>query len=127
MDYKLHDGTLFDYSANVYCGVLITQKVLKKLAALQAEYLENVKSILSDGADAGDVFPSSWTLHYPEGKQTEVRYIDLSEDVRKRIELAVNKDAPRVQKLVFIAKSMDEAKRMAEARYNAINPSEVQP
>ncbi len=113
--YEMHPGTLYDYTAGVQCGVLVTEKVMRKLAALQALHLEAVKRLLTDSE--GEVFPSMWTLHYPEGKQTTVRYIDTSSTVAERIRSAVVSRQPTAEYPVFIASSMDEARDMADARH----------
>lgn len=117
-DYVLHNGSLYDYTAGVYCGVLVKENVMRKLVALQHKHMEAVKQILTDEADKGNVFPSMWTLHYPEGEQTTVHYIDTSEDVYRLIDTAVYGHQPRHIPLVFVAGSMEEAKAMADAHYN---------
>lgn len=118
--YEMHPGTLYDYTAGCHCGVLVTEKVLRKLAALQTQHLEAVKRLLTDSE--GEVFPSMWTLHYPDGKQTTVRYIDRSTTVAERIRAAGIARKPTAEYPVFIASSMDEAKRMADARHAELNP-----
>ena len=115
--YTTHNGTLYDYTAGVLCGVLVKEKVMRKLVALQAKHLEDVKRVLSDGADNGEVFPSSWSLHYPNGNQEVVNYIETGQDVRLRIQSAIKANPPKVCKTVFIASGMDEASRMADARF----------
>lgn len=117
-EYKIHDQDLYDYSAGVYCGVLITKSVMQKLAKLQAEHLEKVRRVLLDEADSGNVYASSWTLHYPGGKQTEVRYINTSEDVKRRLRTATTACQPKLCALVFYAGSMDDAKSQADARFS---------
>ena len=94
---------------------------MRKLAALQAQHLESVKRLLSDEADRGNVYPSMWTLHHPDGVQTTVRFIDTSEDLKGRIKNATITRQPTAQPLVFIAGSMDEAKQMADARHAALH------
>lgn len=116
MTYKLHEGTLFSYSAGVLCGVLVKESVMKKLVKLQTKHLEDVKRILSDGADKGEVFPKHWTLHYPNGVQTIVNFIDTSRDIKTSIRCATTGATPERKELVFIAKSMQEAEDMADAR-----------
>jgi len=120
MSYKTYDGTLYDYSAGVYCGVLVKERIMRKLAALQAKHLEDVKRVLSDAADNDEAFPSMWTLHYPEGKQTEVRFIESGDSMTRRIKAATTANPPIARKLVFIADSMDEAKVAADARHAAL-------
>ena len=118
--YETHNGTLYDYTAGTCVGVLVKENVMRKLVRLQHEHLEKVKRVLSDGADKGDVFPSMWTLHYPNGKQVTVKYIDTSASVLYRIKNATTAEQPVPHDLVFIANSMDEAKRMADARHEAL-------
>lgn len=111
-----YPGTLYDYTAGVLCGVLVTERVMKKLAALQANHLELVRRVLHDNMD--EVFPSSWTLHYPEGKQVAVHYIDRAPRTRveDRIKSATHSSQPLARFPVFIAASQDEAKMLADAR-----------
>lgn len=118
-EYEVHHGTLYDYNAGCQVGVLIKENVMRKLLKLQHQHLDAVKRLLTDEAENGNVFPSMWTLHYPEGKQTTVRFIDKSENLAMRIKSAVCAAQPRVEKLVFIASSMDEAERMANAHHAA--------
>lgn len=114
MSYELKNGSLYQYSAGVYCGVIMKQNVMKKLAKLQAEHLREVKKILTDGADNGDVFPHMWTLHHPNGVQTMVHFIDKGADVYENINYAITHQQPVHLNKVFIASSMDEAKQMAD-------------
>lgn len=120
MDYKIHNGSLYDYTAGVACGVLVKEKIMRKLVKIQNRYLEEIKRVLSDGADSGSVFPSMWTLHYPQGIQTHVYYIDSAADVKNNIEWAIKADTPTHRPLVFIAKNMKDAERMADARYEEV-------
>jgi hypothetical protein len=123
-EYTTHTGTLYDYTAGTLCGVLVTEKAMRKLAALQAQHLEAVKRLLHDEAGHGNVHPSMWTLHYPDGKQTTVRYIDTGLDVQQRIKAATTSCQPEACSVVFIASSMDEAKAMANARHEALHFNE---
>lgn len=123
-DYEVHNGTLFDYTAGARCGVLMTESVMKRLAKMQAKHLEDVKRLLLDEADRGNVFPSMWTLHHPNGVQKTVRYIDTSQDVKRSISNAVHSAAPKACPLVFIAGSMKEAEQMADAHHEAVGDGE---
>lgn len=111
----IYPGTLYDYTAGVYCGVLVTEEVMRKLAKLQHQHLEAVKRLLHDNQSA--VFPSMWTLHYPDGIQTRVHFIDTSASVEDRIKNAVTANQPTPRFPVFIAASMDEARALADARH----------
>ncbi|MCG2586545.1 hypothetical protein [Massilia sp. TS11] len=115
--YELHPSGLYDFTAGVHCGVLITENVMRKLAKLQAKHMEDVKRLLSEEASRGHVFPSMWTLYYPDGKQTTVRYIDTSETVDSRIKSALTTHQPNYCKVVFVAGTMKEAEEMALARF----------
>lgn len=126
-DIKIYNGSLYDYTAGVFCGVLITERVMKKLARLQSEHVLQVKRLLHDEYDRGNVFPADWTLHYPEGKQTIVKYIDESKGrgaTRDTIRRAVHSHQPKHMPLVFIANGRDEAIRMADEHFAQQNKVE---
>lgn len=120
-EYKIFPESLYDYTAGVYAGVLVKEKTMKKLAALQTKHLEQVKRVLLEAAEEGEVFPSSWTLHYPDGEQTHVKYINPKEDVRERIRVAILFHQPRYCPLVFIASSRSEAEEMADTRHKEMS------
>lgn len=124
MAYELHPGSLYDYTAGTYCGVLVKEHVMRKLVALQAKHLEAVKRLLTDEAERGNVFPSMWTLHYPGGEQTTVNFISKDDDVYQRIKNATTGAQPRQIPVVFIASSMDEAKAMADERHSELEQGE---
>lgn len=63
------------------------------------------------------VFPSMWTLHHPDGKQTTVRYIDESQKLTDAIKMAITVRQPEACHPVFVASSMGEAEAMADARH----------
>lgn len=114
--FTLHEGSLYDFSSSIYCGVLIKETTMRKLVKLQSRYLEEVKKLLFNEADKGNVFPSMWTLHYPDAQPTEVNYIDTCADVSNRIINATLASQPLHKPLVFIAGSIEEAKLMADKR-----------
>lgn len=124
MTYETYPGSLYDYTAGVYCGVLVKEHVMRKLARLQANHLEEVKRLLTDEADRGNVFPSMWTLHYPGGEQTIVNFISKDDDVYQCIKNATTEAQPRHLPVVFVASSMDEAEAMADARHLELEQGE---
>lgn len=124
MEYKMHEGSLYSYTAGIYAGVLVKENIMKRLVKLQTKHLEDVKRILLDGVDNDEVFPYGWTLHYPEGKQTQVTFIDKTRDVRRAIKSATTGHHPKYEPVVFIADSMEEAQSMAEARHEKITNCE---
>ncbi|RJT47202.1 hypothetical protein [Rahnella woolbedingensis] len=118
--YEIVPEKLFDFSAGVYCGVLMPESVMKKLAKLQASYLQDVQRLLTE--HKSELYPSSWTLYYPEGKQTSVYYAETGSavgvgDIERRIKHATLAHKPTLRPLVFKANSMDEAKKMAESHH----------
>ena len=115
--YKTYNGSLFDYHSGCFCGVLINERIMKKLAALQAKHLTEVKRLLTDGADSNEVFSSMWTLHHPDGKQQSVTFIDTSADIKARVSSATHAQQPAFKPLVFIASSMAEAEAMANEHH----------
>lgn len=127
-DVKTYPGTLYSYTTGSYVGVLITEAVLKKLAALHAEHLEKVKRVLAD-AGPDQVFPSMWSLHYPNGYQTQVDYIDTTRTLEECLKGATWLNQPRACFPVFIAGSMKEAEAMADARFatHAVAAAETAP
>jgi len=117
----MHNGSLYDYTNGTYCGVLIKEEVMKKLVKLQQRHLEDVKRLLIDEAEKSNVFPSAWTLHYPEGKQTSIRYIDTSVNLIDSIKNATITSKPKHVPVVFIAGSMSEAEAMADLRASCVS------
>lgn len=127
MSYEIYQGSLYDYNAGTLCGVLVKEEVMRKLVKLQAAHLDAVKRLLTDEADRGNVFPSMWTLHHPEGEQTTVHFVYKGEDLKRRIQHATASHPPRHHPLVFVASSMDEAEQMADERYADTHIAEPSP
>lgn len=120
-----YPGTLYDYTAGVYCGVLVTERVMRKLAALQAQHVEAVRRLLTDNID--EVFPSSWTLHYPDGKQTSVHFIDTADwrSAEQAIRSATHAHQPVARFPVFYAEGMKDAAALADARHAELSGNAV--
>jgi hypothetical protein len=122
-DYVLHPGSLYEYTAGTYCGVLVTEPVMRRLVRLQTKHLEAVKRLLTDQAAVGNVFPADWTLHYPAGVQTVVHFIG-PDDALARIAHAIHSSRPKHVPLVFVAPNMAAAEAMANAHYEATKGGE---
>ncbi|HGK4909785.1 TPA: hypothetical protein ACLMQK_004544 [Yersinia enterocolitica] len=114
--YKIIPESLFDLSG-VYCGVVMPERVMRKIVKLQAACIQEIKRTLTEHKD--ELYASNWTLYYPNGEQKEVRYIDPSDsiNIESRIKHAAFINQPRHLPLVFIASSQDEAKSMADAHH----------
>lgn len=121
---KIHAGSLYDYTASCYCGVLMKERVMKKLVALQQKHLQEIKALLADANDKGEIFDSSWTLFHADGEQIIVRYIDPDSNVEQRIKNATACDTSKHYSLVFEA-TYDKAVEMAKAHYKLLNPDAV--
>jgi len=119
LDPIIHEQDLYHYTAGCSVGVLVTKKVMKKLARLQSDHLLSVKKLLIDEADEDNVYPAMWTLCYPDGMgQTQVNYIDKSVlDVKVSINHCSIGHQPVRHEVVFVARTMDEAKEMANQHY----------
>jgi hypothetical protein len=113
---KIHPETLFDYNTGCYCGVLVTERIMKKLAKLQAAHLESVKRLLMGNKE--EVFPSMWTLSKANGKQETIRFIDTNRNLDDAIKAALRSDNPRPSYPTFIAASMKEAELMGDEYYS---------
>lgn len=109
----LSEKRLFNFTNSQYCGVFITEPVMKKLAKLEAKYLNEVRLLLNEEVDNGNVVYSDWGLCYPNGKQTTYYYSDKSNDVKKRIRVACLSSKIEHRPVVFIAEDYKDAKKRA--------------
>ena len=117
----LSDTRLFDFTNSQYCGVLVTEQVMKKLVKLESKYLHEVKLLLNEELNNGSVFPSDWGLTYPEGIQTTYRYTSKNkDDAKRRIELATMQSKVVHQPLVFIASDYKDAQIQADEYYGVV-------
>ena len=117
----LIDKRLYDFSAGIYCGVFIPEKVMKKIAKLNAKYVNEVRKVLDDNKN--ELYPQEWTLaNRMDGadikKQVIVRYTLTSstqKDVEKRIAL-FKAPLPHYEPEVFMVDSHKEAQEIAEKK-----------
>lgn len=77
----------FDMPMGCYCGVLIKETMAKKLQKLLYKQNQDIKELLA--SDLSQVEISNWTLAYPDGKQTSIKYFEQStnEEKLERIKL----------------------------------------
>lgn len=110
---------LYNFTTGYFCGVLLKESAMKRLAKLEAKFRLEAKRILLEEADNGNVFSSNWGLVYPEGKQTVYHYISKnhdvrsSDDVRSRIDISLFSKI-EYKPLVFAANDYSNAKVVAE-------------
>jgi hypothetical protein len=122
----LSDIRLFDFTNSQYCGVLITEQVMKRLVKLESKYLHEVKLILNEELSNGAVFPSDWGLTYPKGVQTTYRYTSKNkDDAKHRIELATMQSKVVYQPIVFIASDYRAAQIQADEYYGVETKEEA--
>ena len=69
---------------NIYCGVLVNEKVMKKLNKIIYKNQEEIKKVLTDNIET--LYSYDWGLAYPNGKQTEVSFaLKKDKDIGDRI------------------------------------------
>lgn len=110
---------LYDFAAGCYCGVLMPEKVMKKIAKLNAKFSNEIRKILQDHEEI--IHPSNWTLaNEMDGDniktQVSIRYFldDSEEDSLKRRIALFQPPKPEYYKDVFRVKNREEAKQIAE-------------
>ena len=101
----------FDMPFNIYCGVLLREKIAKKLAKLLYKQKQEIKELLA--SDLSQIEVSDWTLAYPNDEQKTVYYYKETDDKEKidrinvieHLKLINYSDEP-----VFVAKGSEDAK-----------------
>ena len=117
----LSENRLFSFTNSQCCGVLVTEKVMKKIAKLEARYLNEVRLLLNEELDSGNVISSDWGLVYPEGKQTTYFYSDKSSDMKNRIKAACLSSKIEHRPVVFIADDYKDAQKQANEYFGCSN------
>lgn len=84
MTAKRMAGNWFKVDNGAYCGVVMPEHVMKKLAKLYAKHNDEVKDLLTQHKD--EIYPYEWTLAYPNGEQKTVEFNSASRSVEERIE-----------------------------------------
>ena len=77
-------GNWFSVNNGAYCGVVMPEHVMKKLAKLYAKHNDEVKDLLTQHKD--ELYSYEWTLAYPNGEQKTVVFNSASRSVEERIE-----------------------------------------
>lgn len=78
----------FDFPAGCYCGLVVREPSAKKLMKILYRQTQEIKEFLNQNKE--DLAPSNWTLAYPGGKQTVIKYTcrqDEWDSVDSRIKL----------------------------------------
>lgn len=118
---KRLDKRMFDYSAGGYCGVVMPEHVMKRLAKLNHKYSSEVRKILHAHKD--ELYVSDWALaNDMDGDEIKMQVVirysipngdDLSESVERRIEL-FQAAQPNYIEEFFLCDSRDEAREIAK-------------
>jgi hypothetical protein len=114
---KLCDQRMYDFSAGLYCGVMMPESVMKKLTKLNAVYALEIRKVLTDHKH--ELYSSHWTLaNKKDGekivKQVTIHYaMKKDNDVEDRISL-FTAPKPIYHKDFYIVESYEEAKEIAE-------------
>lgn len=78
----------FDFPAGCYCGLVVREPSAKKLMKILYRQTQEIKEFLNQHKE--DLTLSNWTLAYPDGKQTAIKYTchqDEWDSVDSRIKL----------------------------------------
>lgn len=121
-------GDYYDFAAGSYCGVIMPEHVMRKLARLQADYTAEVQRLLTRHAD--ELFASDWTLaNKMDGerieKQVTIRFIQPDGDVCGRIKL-FRPQQPTHLPRVYVVAHRESAKAIAESVLAAELAEEMQ-
>ena len=84
MTAKRMAGNWFNVNNGAYCGIVMPEHVMKKLAKLYAKHNDEVKDLLTRHKD--EIYPYEWTLAYPNGEQKTVAFNSAYCSVEERIE-----------------------------------------
>ena len=84
MTAKRMSGNWFKVDNGAYCGIVMPEHVMKKLAKLYTKHNDEVKDLLTQHKD--EIYPYEWTLAYPNGEQKTVVFNSASRSVEERIE-----------------------------------------
>lgn len=77
-------GNWFKVNNGNYCGVVMPEHIMKKLAKLYAKHNDEVKDLLTQFKD--EIYAHEWALAYPNGKQEVVTFNSEFYSVEERIE-----------------------------------------
>lgn len=80
MTAKRMEGNWFNVNNGAYCGIVMPEHVMKKLA----KHNDEVKDLLTRHKD--EIYPYEWTLAYPNGEQKTVAFNSAYWSVEERIE-----------------------------------------
>lgn len=117
----------FDFPAGSFCGLVVREPSAKKLMKILYRQTQEIKEFLNQHKE--DAAPSNWTLAYPGGKQTVIRYTckqDEWDNVDSRIKLYDATARMRyIENGLFISseKSLEAAKE-AVAEYYRVTDTE---
>lgn len=85
MTAKRMPGNWFNVNNGAYCGIVMPEHVMKKLAKLYVKHNYEVKDLLTQHKD--EIYPYEWTLAYPNGEQKIVAFNSANSSVEERIEM----------------------------------------
>lgn len=83
MTAKRMEGNWFNVNNGAYCGIVMPEHVMKKLAKLYAKHNGEVKDLLTQHKD--ELYPYEWALAYPNGEQKTVVFNSVYWSVEERI------------------------------------------
>lgn len=117
MNVKTIPERLYDFPAGSFCGVLMPEKVMKKISKLYTKYNNEIKRVLIDNKDC--LYPQHWTMATDENKKQDAVYIkfvldqeDSFNSVDHRIGLFVPLRCEYI-KDVYLVQNYDQAQEIA--------------
>lgn len=116
---KLINQRLYDFPAGGFCGVIMPEKVMRKITKLNAKYSAEIKKILTEQKD--ELHASEWTLANKMNgdkieKQVTINYVYKQHPwitIEDRIKL-FEPPKPRYIKECYLVSTMEEAKEIAQ-------------
>lgn len=100
----------YNFNAGQFCGVMMPEHVMKKLAKLNAKYSDEVKRVLEE--NKADLRSSNWTC-VGTNPQTTIQFVSKEGEqwnsIDNRIKLFTAPEPVYVEKLYFV-ENYDEAK-----------------
>ena len=84
MTAKRMPGNWFNVNNGTYCGIVMPEHVMKKLAKLYTKHNDEVKDLLTQHKD--EIYPYEQTLAHPNGEQKTVAFNSAYWSVEERIE-----------------------------------------
>ncbi|MEW6006136.1 MAG: hypothetical protein AB1695_12560 [Stygiobacter sp.] len=108
---------LYSFNYNGYCGVLLPEKVMKKIMKLFVKYTDEIKKVLYENKQ--DLYEYHWTLaNKMNGDKIEIQKVIIyttksKQDLDNRLSI-FQAPKPKYEPEVFIVENRQEAEEIAK-------------